>query len=102
MSSAASVFASHARGEKVIIFECALDCKVGAYSLTEGDGIKAVSDGYGLYHVYVAWAEGSIGRLRAAEINKLAGRDVIYCSCMDPVHPGDSPNCEIHAMAGGG
>ena len=95
MSIASSLFASHARGN-TFTFKCSIDCEVGAYSLQEGDGIKAVKDWSGLFNVYVEWADGSIGRLTAKDVNKLAGHDIILCSCIDPVHPGDDPNCPIH------
>jgi hypothetical protein len=99
MSLETSLFASHARSAP-ITFECALDCKVGAYSLQEGDGIKAMRDWSSLYNVYVEWAEGPIGRLTGKDVNKLAGYDVIRCSCLDPVHPGDDPNCQVHGGVG--
>lgn len=77
MASAASIFASHARS-RVVVFECALDIKVGAYSLKEGDGIKAVEDqGTGWWNLYVTWAEGSLGRVPAGTVNMLAGEAIV-------------------------
>lgn len=77
MTSAASLFASHARAN-VVVFECALDMKVGAYSLREGDGIKAVEDlKSGQYHLYVSWADGSLGKVPAGTVNMLAGEEIV-------------------------
>lgn len=99
MASAASIFASHARS-RVVVFECALDIKVGAYTLREGDGVKAVEDlPTGKWNLYVTWAEGSLGKVPAGTVNTLAGEDVILCSCTDPVHPGDNAYCLVHGRA---
>lgn len=95
MASTASIFASHAR-KAPITFECAKEIRVGAYKLLPGDKMKAVSAGYGLFNVYVDWAEGSIGCLNHRDVNKIAGEDVILCICTDPVHPGDDARCPVH------
>lgn len=76
MSIASSLFASHARGN-TISFECSIDCKLGAYSLAEGEPLKVVDDRDGLYSVYVEWGEGAIARLPARDVNKLAGYEII-------------------------
>ena len=68
----ASLFATAAREAK-IEFPCAIECKVGAYALQAGDMLTAVSDGFGLFNLYVEWADGCMGRFRAGDINKLAG-----------------------------
>lgn len=98
MSMETALFASHARGN-TFTFGCALECKVGAYSLAEGDGVKVVREDWsGLWHVYVEWAEGSIGRLTARDVNKLAGREVIgepICTGIDSLHC-DDPACAVH------
>jgi hypothetical protein len=57
-------------------FTCSDDFKVGAYQLIKGDKLKVVSDGDGLFSVYVQWAEGVLSRLNINDINKLAGFDV--------------------------
>jgi hypothetical protein len=98
MSSAASIFASHARGEKVIIFECAIDCKVGAYQVSEGDGMKVVSDGNGMFDLHVSWAEGVLWKIDANKVNELAGANVLRCSCLERV--GDDPRCVVHSGGG--
>ena len=95
MSHESALFASAAR-KSPIIFRCAKECQVGAYKLLEYDKMKALPAGYGLFHVYVDWADGSIGTLNARDVNKLAGEDVILCSCTDPVHPGDDARCLVH------
>lgn len=98
MSIASSMFASHARGN-TFTFKCSLDCQVGAYSLSEGDAIRAVKEKWsGLFHVYLEWAEGSIGRLTASDLNKLAGYELISCTGLDPVRC-DDPNCAKHGGA---
>lgn len=95
MASAASIFASHARNAP-IEFKCAGEMRVGVYQLLPGDKMKALRAGFGLFHVYVDWAEGSIGCLNHRDVNKIAGQDVILCSCTDPVHPGDNSYCLVH------
>jgi hypothetical protein len=75
-SKPASLFASHARNWQTT-FECSSDFKVGAYQLREGEPVKVVSDGDGLFSVYVEWGDGAIGRLNAHDINKLAGHEVV-------------------------
>lgn len=95
MSLESALFASAAR-RTPIEFRCAREIRVGAYKLLPGDKMKAVSAGFGLFHVYVDWAEGSIGRLNHRDVNKIAGQDVILCSCTDPVHPGDNSYCLVH------
>lgn len=72
----ASLFLSHA-GRSNVTFRCAQDTMVGAYSLQEGEPIKAVSDGQGLFYVSVEWGEGAIGRLNAHDVNKLAGYEAV-------------------------
>jgi len=105
MSIESSLFVSHARGS-TFTFRCAVDCRVGAYSLSEGEPLKIVDDKDGLYLVYVEWGEGAIGRLSAHDVNKLAGREVLaeeaQCTCLDPVHPGDDPLCKVHGNWVGG
>jgi hypothetical protein len=105
MSIASSLFASHARGN-TITFKCSLDCKLGAYSLAEGEPLRVVDDRDGLFSVYVEWGEGAIGRFSAKDINKLAGYEAVkeqpMCSCLDPVHPGDDPFCKVHGHWIGG
>ena len=96
MSSVASVFSIMARS-KVIIFECALDCKLGAYSLKDGDGVKVVKDVDGWYGVYVTWAEGMLCRISAERVNELAGYEVIPCTCRLVL--GDDANCEVHGKS---
>lgn len=54
-------------------FHASSDFRIGAYAIEQGEPIKVVSDGYGLFHVYVGWADGALGRLNANDINKLAG-----------------------------
>lgn len=98
MSLESSLIANAAR-KAPITFRCALDCNVGAYKLLEGDRMRVLPAGYGLFHVYVEWAEGSIGRMNARDVNKLAGQDVILCACTDPIHPGDNAYCLVHGRA---
>jgi len=58
-------------------FNCCSEFKLGAYSLQEGEAVKAVSDGQGLFYVYVGWGDGPIAKLNARDVNKLAGYKVI-------------------------
>ena len=83
--------------QAIIIFECALDCKLGAYSLRKGDGVKVVKDVDGWYGVHVTWAEGMLTRATPAAVNALAGYDVIPCSCRLVL--GDDTNCEVHGKS---
>lgn len=105
MSLESALFASHARGNN-ITFPCSIDCKLGAYSLAEGEPLKVVDDRDGLYSVYVEWGEGPIARVSARDVNKLAGYEAVeehpLCTCMDPVHPGDDPLCKVHGHWVGG
>ena len=103
MSLASSVFASHARGN-TLSFECAIDCKLGAYSLAEGEPLKVVDDRDGLYSVYVEWDEGAIARLSARDVNKLAGSEIVeehpLCTCLE--REGDDPLCKVYGHWIGG
>lgn len=56
-----------------VSFVCAIYSQLGAYHLNEGELLKAVSDGRGKFDLYVEWAEGSLGKYTAREINLLAG-----------------------------
>lgn len=76
MSVASSLFTSHARSRS-FAFSCALDLKIGAYSLKEGEPLKVIKDNRGKYHVQVEWAEGSIGPVPASTINLLAGEKIV-------------------------
>ena len=77
MSFESALFANHARA-KAVEFTCAPEiCMVGAYCLRQGDAMRAVSDGTGLFWLYVDWAEVSLGRVPAAAVNKLAGKEII-------------------------
>lgn len=58
-------------------FTCAFDTKLGAFQLAEGESVRVVSDGMGKFDLYVEWADGSIGKYTANEINKLAGYEVV-------------------------
>jgi len=71
-----SVFASHAR-KVTTSFLCALDCRIGAYSLTEGEPLKVVGDGTGRFYLYVDWGDGAIARLSAHDVNRLAGYEAV-------------------------
>lgn len=71
----ASLFSIAAR-ETRIEFPCAADCQLGAYSLQAGDGLTAISDGFGFFDLYVDWADGCMGRFNALQINQLAGKKV--------------------------
>lgn len=63
--------------KQTVTFTCALDCQLGAYHLEEGESLKAVSDGQGLFYLYIDWADGAIGRFSANDINKLAGYQAV-------------------------
>jgi hypothetical protein len=92
----ANLFATAARDTEDK-FTCASDCHVGAYGLRIGDEMTVMDDGDGLFSLYVDWADGCLGRLNTHDINKLAGHEVIgMCTCCDPVHYGDDPNCPVH------
>lgn len=54
-------------------FTCSHDCILGAYSFKEGDRMIAISDPQGMFDLYVEWANGTIGKFYAEQINKLAG-----------------------------
>lgn len=100
MSVATSLFASHARGT-TFTFRCAVDCQVGAYSLNEGEPLKAVKNPNGLWALYVDWGDGAIGSLAAHDVNKLAGYEVIeepICTGTDPVRC-DDPKCVVHGAS---
>jgi hypothetical protein len=71
-----TIFATN-KGKTTVAFKCAMDCQIGAYSLKEGESLKAISNGYGLFDLYVDWGDGSIGRLNARDVNKLAGQEVV-------------------------
>lgn len=60
-------------GKQDVAFTCAVDCQLGAYSLRQDDRIRAISDGDGLFSIYVEWAEGALIRINAHDVNKLAG-----------------------------
>jgi len=73
-------------------FTCSIDCQLGAYQLSQGEPLRVVSDGDGLYSIYVAWGEGAIARIRADEVNKLAGITLIeeeVCTGFDPIRCDD-------------
>lgn len=102
MTGLASMFATHARKMTTFTFRCHADMSVGAYSLNEGEPLKAVLNPSGLYAIYTEWGEGSIGSLRASDVNKLAGHEVIaeepLCTGTDPVHC-DDPWCPRHSAS---
>ncbi len=91
---------------KQYTFECALDIQMGAYRLTEGESLKAMSDGLGSFNLYVEWANGSLGHFNANTINKLAGNELIKtsreleCTCTGVF--GSNTKCEIHGIERGG
>jgi hypothetical protein len=58
-------------------FTCALTCQVAAYQVRKGEMLTVISDGDGLYSVYVKWADGALSRLPAWQINVLAGFEII-------------------------
>lgn len=58
-------------------FLCNIDCQVGAYPVQENEPLRVISDGDGLFSVYVAWGDGAIARMNARDINKLAGFEMI-------------------------
>lgn len=60
-----------------ITFEVSYDCKIGAYQFSEGEPLRAASDGTGKFHLYAQWADGSLGTFSAHEINKLAGYEAV-------------------------
>lgn len=100
MSIASSMFASHSRGvQGTFTFRCAMDCQVGAYSLNEGEPLKAIRQPNGLFAVYVEWGEGSIASLAARDVNKLAGCELVMeerlCTGTDPMRC-DDPACAVH------
>lgn len=63
--------------KQVVTFECAFDTRLGAYRLNEGDAVKAISDGLGKFDLYVEWAQGSLGKYDASQINLIAGYEVV-------------------------
>lgn len=75
-SGLSSLFSDYARSVNAT-FRRSMDCRLGAYSLQEGEPIKAVSDGQGLFYIYVEWGEGYIARLNAHDVNKLAGYEAV-------------------------
>lgn len=79
-------------------FTCALDMQIGAYELKQGEPIRAISDGDGLYSIYVGWGDGAISRVDAEQVNRLAGARLIepLCRGIDSLHC-DDPNCPKHS-----
>lgn len=63
--------------KQAVTFQCARDCHVGAYSFSEGESMKAVSNGTGKFNLYVEWAQGSLGTFSAWEVNQLAGYEAV-------------------------
>ncbi len=60
-----------------VVFQCAFDTRLGAYHVNEGEAVKAVSDGKGNFDLYVEWAEGSLGKYDASQINLIAGYEAV-------------------------
>jgi len=58
-------------------FTCNRDQTIGAYMLMEGESLRAVSNGMGMFYLYASWGEGALGLYTAATINDLAGREVV-------------------------
>jgi hypothetical protein len=58
-------------------FECAAYRKLGAYHIMEGDALRAVSNGMGMFTLYASWGDGPLGVYSAETVNELAGREVV-------------------------
>lgn len=63
--------------KQIVYFSCYSDIRVGAIALSEGESIKAVSDGMGNFNLYVEWIDGSIGKYSAKQVNDLAGYEAV-------------------------
>jgi hypothetical protein len=60
-----------------VTFTCAFDTRLGAYALNQGEAVKAVSDGKGNFDLYIEWADGSLGKYTASQINLVAGYEAV-------------------------
>lgn len=60
-----------------VTFKCAFDTSFGAYHLKQDESVLAVSDGKGKFDLYVEWAEGSLGKYDAMQINLIAGYEAV-------------------------
>lgn len=58
-------------------FKCSFDTQLGAYSISEGEPLKACSRTAGDFYLYVSWASDPIGIYTAAQINQLAGYQAV-------------------------
>jgi hypothetical protein len=61
-----------------VSFQCVKDTTLGAYTLTMGESLRAISDGMGKFHLITSWSDGqSIGSFTAKTINELAGEILV-------------------------
>lgn len=61
-----------------VTFQCVQDCQLGAYTLKEGEPLRAASNGQGQFNLFTSWSDGqSIGVYNASTINRLAGEIVV-------------------------
>ena len=61
-----------------VTFECVKDCQLGAYTLQQGEPLRAASNGRGQFNLFTSWSDGqSIGVYNAATINRLAGEILV-------------------------
>lgn len=58
-------------------FTCNADQQLGAYRIAQDEPLLAVADGMGKFQLYVEWAEGSLGKYTAAQVNAIAGHEVV-------------------------
>lgn len=72
------IYATKSRkASQTVTFNCHRDTSLGAYSINEGEPLKAVSRTAGDFFLYVEWADGPLGIYTAQEINHLAGSQVV-------------------------
>ena len=58
-------------------FECVAYRKLGAYHIMDGDALRAVSNGMGMFMLYASWCDGPLGVYSADTVNELAGQEVV-------------------------
>ena len=63
--------------KQIVGFTCEFDTRLGAYAINHGDPVKAISDGKGKFDLYIEWAEGSLGKYDASQINLIAGYEAV-------------------------
>jgi len=78
-TSAAGVFAIHARRPRLLEFPCSLECSIGHFAIHVNDQLTVRPLGNGLlYELSAAWSGGEpFAYLEADAINRLAGFELV-------------------------